>query len=284
LDDSAGRTRLDLCWAPSVVDLVGRAAQAVLAGPTSAQGTPLLPDESAAAVVGWALSVGALDVEVAEHATDAVEAWLDAPSPDGVWRMLAAIQEHRRTGDPALLAAAERQLEALTDPAQTRSTPPGVGLVGTQVVLAVMAAGRDARPALAQLNRVGGAHLDLLGRAELSLVLGTRFGGLRDTGQADDLLRGAWAAVGLLGAGLRGRAYEDQGLVVRARAVTLCALLPGVGDPFLHTTAQSTGSLARSAGNRLLAELSDAVDVGPAHPDARTALLWIGLAGADLAG
>ncbi|GAA2099489.1 hypothetical protein GCM10009841_13450 [Microlunatus panaciterrae] len=249
LRSGRGTTRFEVTWVRPMDQVLARAAEQVLAGPTSATGVTRLADAAAALLVQRALAeMLVADPEPAADALELFSAGLLERGRCDPFEVALLCGEWTRTGDHDLVEVARSSLLS------AEAVRPGLGLAATRLCVALMMAGRPVTEVLDRLSllrhTIGAvpsgrrANEDVLRDrlAELELIMVVQRN-IEVVG--DDVLRLVGCLGGYLGYGLPGQLTEPVGDDTLGYLVTILSLLPDeVGENFLDSWGVTPQALA----------------------------------------
>jgi hypothetical protein len=279
LRSARGLRSVPLGWTPTPDELLRRLALRQLDGPRGRTGVVRLPGLAEAAIVQYARAADLVDDP--DQAEDALgqyaaallpdpagEAGRPEPRPTGEHAVMQALflcGEYERTGDPEFLTAASDRLIGA-------GTAAGVGVVGTRLWVAHLAAGSSPYPVLEHLVRLRAGldpdRHDPATATELRAVtIGTadvRSGQVGDA-SGGELLDLVLALGTQLGSGLPGGPVRSLPVGRLGHLLTVFSLLPDtLAEPTRRLWDLSAADLAARTRPTLIARLTDA-QIGVGH-------------------
>jgi hypothetical protein len=252
LRSGRGLRTLELTWTPTVAELLGRAANDLLASSRRAAGIAVLPGIEAALIVQHAQTGDLIDDrDEAGDALDRYTARLDEDRLDPVLGGLLLCGEYARLGDAALLDSATGCVRRAERPL------PGLGLVAVRICVARLLAGLSPQPVMDRLLQLASdIPVSEDGAAAAELIAVTRAAGRDDARRADPrnrpsdqdaLLRLVLALGTALGSGLPGGPVSPLPV---DRLGHLLATLAVVPDDLAAATRRAWGVSARNLVER----------------------------------
>ena len=257
LRSARGVVSLRLCWTPSAAELLAETAAGELARPPGPRGVIGLPGLDAAVVVQYALGAELVDdPDAAGDALDQFTARWDAGRGTG-GRVDAGVGglflcgEYERSRDQSVLDLAVETVLAADHP------EPGLGIAGSRICAALVAAGRSPGPVLHRLVALAARPAP---EGALAAVLELRMVTQPTVpGAATDGLLGPVLALGTrLGSALPGGPVVPPPTDVLGQLLAIFATLPdALAEPTRRAWGVPAADLAARLVPTLIAALAD---------------------------